>query len=219
MLRKASGISVQLGGKRVFSLRGMKYLLITFLVLGIAMWALADAPTPPSGDVLKLTATSSESRASTKYWYWMISTEAYTFQKGDALEYDVMLETDSPGLGAVEVFNNDGTWFRDQEDWLDQNGRRGHPGTDIAKLAFGKWYHRVMKVPSAMIGKTSSDFSVAVEYASRAKTYVVYYDNIVITNKGQTVKTIYTDGQPTANDSRGGQEYTCQLEVVPLPKK
>ncbi|MGE5549881.1 MAG: hypothetical protein ACM3ZC_05030 [Bacteroidota bacterium] len=201
--------------------RASRGLLFMVLALSLAASVIlsAEASLSPSGDVLKFTATSSESRASTKYWYWMISNEAYTFQKGDALEYDVYLETDGPGLGAVEVFNNDGTWFRDQEDWLDQNGRRGHPGTDIAKLAFGKWYHRVMKVPSGMIGKTSGDFSVAVEFASRAKTYVTYYDNIVITNKGQVVKKIYTDGQPTVNESRGGQEYTCQLEVVPLPKK
>lgn len=198
--------------------RILRSALIAAVVLTCAVMLANAAPQPaPSGDALKFTATSSDARTSSKYWYWTISTEAYTFKSGDFLEYDVYLESDNPGLGAVEVFNSDGTWFRDEADWKDQVGRRGHPGTDIANYAYNKWYHRKMRVPGGMIGKTSSDFDLAVEFASISKTYVVYYDNIVVTNNGKVVLTVYADGQPAVNQSRGGQDYTCQVEVVPIP--
>lgn len=194
----------------------LPFIFVFTLVLGLTAQA-EQAPKPaPAGDVLKFTATSSDSRSSTKYWYWTISAEAYTFQSGDYLEYDVFLANDQAGLGAVEVFTNDETWFRDQEDWKDQNERRGHPGTDIARYGYGMWYHRKMRVPAGMIGRTSLDFALAVEFASQSKTYVAYYDNITITNDGKTVLTVYADGQPSVSQSRGGVDYTCQVDVVPV---
>ncbi len=193
-----------------------RYLGFFLAVVAVLSMAVANAAVTaaPSGDVLKLTAASSANRAAVKYWYWTISTDAYTFQSGDCLEYDVFVDTNNPGLGAVEVFTADGTWFRDQADWKDQNGRSGHPGSDIARYAYNQWFHRVLPVPKGMIGRTSQDFDLAVEYASKSATYISYYDNIVITNGDKVVKIVYKDGAPAASASRGGVEYSCQLEVT-----
>jgi hypothetical protein len=128
--------------------------------------------------------------------YWVISRKNRTVEPGDSIEYDVYLNCRAPGLGGIEIKNSDGTYWRDLADWHDQNGIPGHPNADISAYAYGRWYHRKLAVPSSAIGKTITQWEIAVDgYHGGNAPLSCQYDNIVVTNGGKVVLTIYQDGE------------------------
>lgn len=175
--------------------------------------ATTDPAGNPSGDALFFSATADSSNMPVKYWYWMISRDDYTFQTGDYLEYDVYLNDKVAGMGALEVYVG-GLGMRDFPEFVDQNGLKGHPNTDISAMAYKKWYHRKLPVPKVFCDMAAENWSLAVENPAVNKTFTAFYDNIVVTNKGKVVKTIYKGGQPTENMGRDGCPGYTKLSVV-----
>ncbi len=186
------------------------------------MLLLASSAQSPSqaNDVLKFRVTTLAARA---YCYWKFSNASRTIQPGDCLEYDVYVNNSSPGIGGIEVYNTDGSYWRDSPGWVDQNGLEGHPARDLTSRAYRRWYHRKLPVPPAVIGKTTSRWDVAVDGGTCGvwECYSAVYDNVRITNSGATVLDIYTDGAPSLNQqdfTLGGSIQSANLLAEPARK-
>lgn len=194
--------------------------LLPGLILLLCLVKLAAGSPAHANDVLKFRVTTLTPRA---YCYWQFSNASRTIQAGDCLEYDVYLNSNAPGVGGVEVYNTDGSYWRDYAGWADQNAVSGHPGADIASRAYGRWYHRRLPVPSAAIGKTTSRWEVAVDGGNCGvwECYSAVYDNVRITNGGSTVLEVYTDGAPPVNRQHfvlGGSIQSAHLLAEPTRK-
>lgn len=144
----------------------------------------------PSGAGLELSVTNDGSATSNRYVYKKFSNDAYTFQSGDVVEYDVKLSGETQRSGGIDIHTTDNNDFRSTS-WTDQNGITGHPGGDISQYAANQWYHRQLPVPGAMIGKTSAYWMVAGENDTASLAYGAKYDNIVVKRGGSVVATIY----------------------------
>lgn len=208
------------------SLFSISVLVVAFVVVSLMLAGCPrpnpgpePTPTPPADTMLKFTATSSAENTSGKHWFWKIYTDSYTFAAGDCIEYDVNLESNSPGIGGIEIYAADavGTTFEFRSQgalWVDDQSMAGHPGTNLTSKAYRTWYSRRLPIPPAAVGKTLNSFCLGVDVTTVSTTLVAYYDNIKITNNGNVVRTIYEDGDPQTNASKGGVGYTCTVEVV-----
>jgi hypothetical protein len=103
-----------------------------------------------------------------QYYYQRFSTMSYTFGPDDYVTYDVRVANPSQGLGGLDVTTADGAAFRDQVGWADQRGLSGHPATDLRDVAYQQWYHRSLKVPSSMVGRTAAAWTLAADLADLA---------------------------------------------------
>ena len=169
----------------------------------------------PSGDVLRLTATSDvdlgavgQSTLSNKYAYVKFSEQAYTIQAGDRLEYDMKLDSGNAGYkqaAGVDLRFSDNSWLRDTQSSAltnritDQNGFSAHPGIPNDLQSGGKWYHRMMDL-SSLAGKTINLWALADETDENHFTFTSYFDNIKITRGGVTQTTAYAEGAPAKNE-------------------
>lgn len=164
-----------------------------------------------SGDAIKLTGTTdSNADATVKYHYHIFAREPVAFAKGDKLEYEVYLDSNSAGLGSIEIWVSgaDPDCFRDIASWKDQNDIKGHPNADISAYAYKKWYKRTLPVPDSMDGATAIHWNFGFEKTSNGETYTVYYDNIKVLDKDGNVKaTVYADGDPAFDENNGGPGY------------
>lgn len=161
----------------------------------------------PSGTGLRLDVTNDSTATANRYVYKRFSDDAVTFQAGDRIEYDVKLLGNTGAAGGLDIYNSDGSYFRDQGDWSDQNGLSGHPGTDLAGYAYNQWYHRSLTVPAAMVGKTSAYWIAAGELDTASVSYGAIYDNIVVVRSGSTAATIFAgagDNNLSANQLSSG---------------
>jgi hypothetical protein len=127
-------------------------------------------------DVLRIGATS-DATGGNHFMYYKVATLSRVVQAGDVVEYDVFLENNVVGLGGIELYNTDGTSWRDAPGWADQNGVLGHPNQDLTPYAFNRWFRRRLPVPPSMVGKTIDHWDLAVEQDAPG-TYGAYYDNI-----------------------------------------
>jgi hypothetical protein len=64
----------------------------------------------------------------------------------------------------------------------------GHPNGDLTGHANNTWYHRTMAVPTALIGKTASRWSIVGENDTNSLSYSAQYDNIVVTDGSGNVR-------------------------------
>lgn len=172
-----------------------------------------------SNDVLQLSATTDPSAVVNKYRYVRFYTSSgLVWTAGDTVEYDVYLDTNISGLGGIEIYNTDATFFRGSG-WTDQNGITGHPAGDISAQAFQARYTRVLAVPPGMVAKTASFFDVAAEFDTPNTTGIAYYDNIVVKDSSGAIKaTIYQSGIPAENTQHLNSAYAAHsLDVAPAP--
>ncbi|HEY0826984.1 MAG TPA: glycosyl hydrolase family 28-related protein [Bacilli bacterium] len=168
-------------------------------VVNIPLFGISTAVAAPSGDVLKLTVQNDGSTLD-KSIKVHFSNASYTFVAGDYIEYDVKLAGSVWRAGAVDIQATDGTYFSDSYGFGDQNSLNGSPRGDLSKYASNTWYHRKIKVPGSMVGKTVSKWLLYNKNNMNGLIYVGYYDNIQVTNGSGTVKlTAYGDGNPGAN--------------------
>ncbi|QGQ94022.1 hypothetical protein EHS13_03400 [Paenibacillus psychroresistens] len=159
-----------------------------------------------SGDMLSLRVLnvaepdySTYASFSNKYAYWVFSQQSYTMVAGDYLEYDVknLDFSNNPGF-AVDLTFTDATNGRDSG-WIDQNSLSAHPSTSLQRYTGNQWYHRKIKVPTSLVGKTILNWTIASE-SNFTNDYITgFVDNVKITN-GVTLKaTGYADGNPSVN--------------------
>lgn len=141
-----------------------------------------------SGDYIKLTVANDATNS--HYFYNQFSTDAYIFQAGDFLEYDVKNLSNTGGSGGVDCITTDDFNLRDQSGWQDQNGISGHPAADISAYANNLWYHRKLAIPASMFGKTAGRWDVVGSSNEANLTYTALYDNIVISDASGSIKKI-----------------------------
>jgi len=159
-----------------------------------------------------------DNQAGDKYYYRTISNQNFTFEAGDVIEYDVKLNTNDAEIGGIDIKNTDNTVFRDYS-WQDQNGITGTPWNDLRDKAFGKWYHRELVVPEAMVGKTSAGWMLAFENDANSRVFQASYDNIVVKRGGNTVLIVYKSGQPQINILDRSSHYETDAPVQVVNKK
>lgn len=94
------------------------------------------------------------------------------------------------GSGGIEIVNTDGSNFRDNTSWKDQNIITGSPGANISSFANNIWYHRKLAVPGGFIGKAADHWDVVGENDINSYTYMALYDNIVVTNGSGTERKV-----------------------------
>lgn len=148
---------------------------------------------------LKLELTIDKSADATlSYFFLNIADLNYVVQEGDVLEYDVMLENSLHGIGHVDAALDNGGWLRDCG-VTDTDGANCHPMGDLRSKAVGQVYHRSMLIGNSVSGRTIEKLQLAAHPDANAYeqyengTYVVWYDNIRITNNGEVKKVIYAN--------------------------
>ncbi len=146
---------------------------------------------------LELTIEKS-SDATLSFFFLNIADLNYVVQEGDVLEYDVMLESSLHGIGHVDAALDNGGWLRDCG-VTDSDGANCHPMGDLRDKAVGQVYHRSMLIGNSASGRTIEKLQLAAHPDASAYeqyengTYVVWYDNIRITNNGEVKKVIYAN--------------------------
>ena len=150
----------------------------------------------------------------------------YVVQPGDVLEYDVMLGSEMHGMGHVDACLGKDLWLRDFA-VIDTDGKNCHPQGDLRTEAYGQVYHRTMRIGDKLSGRTIETIMLAAHPDSNAYefyengTYLVWYDNIRITNNGEVKVLIFADAADYAKlniSLRNSRDITGQLSLVDLEK-
>lgn len=151
-------------------------------------------PARASGDTLKYTVSLDNKDTSGAFYTSIpVDTQNYTWEKGDYLQYDVRLESNSAGLGAVDMDLLPSGTLRDPSPGIpDQNGIGAHPSQDLREKALQKWYRRQIVLPSI---EGYQHVLLAAELPAGFKDdAVVYYDNLLIVSAaGEVKKTLFTE--------------------------
>lgn len=121
----------------------------------------------------------------------LTSVTDYVIASGDVLEYDVYWNS-AEDYVAFDYTTSDASALR-AAGATDQNGLDAHPTTDISGYARGKWYHRIISLPSGHVGKTIVNYDIATE-SDTTGTKLGYLDNIYITNGTGTIRKVIFDG-------------------------
>ena len=162
--------------------------------------AFAEAPPANTDTCLFCSAENIVSGEGNWYCYVEFSTQPYTFQKGDRLEYDILMPSSNPILqGGVDIdlapdrlppAPANHASVRDLG-LLDGLGLKLH-GDAVLKPAADKWYHRTFDL-SVLAGCTAERWTVVFEGDAKGR-YAQFLDNIRITRDGKTVLAVYEDG-------------------------
>ncbi|HVP09845.1 MAG TPA: hypothetical protein VMV94_01510, partial [Phycisphaerae bacterium] len=154
------------------------------------------------------------------YCYIEFSAESYTFQKGDTLEYDILMPSSNPLLkGGIDAdlreenlppATSGRPWVRDAG-LVDQQGLKLH-GDAILTPAENKWYHRAFDL-SSLAGCSTVRWNVVFEGDAKGR-YAQFLDNIRITRDGQTVLSLYENGPAPAIDLRQTDGYSRSILVT-----
>jgi len=163
-----------------------------------------------SGDVIKFAPTSSSSASGNSYIYQTFATGAQAIVSGDCIEYDVYLDDNVTGIGGIDIGDTDGTYWRDESGWKDQNNITGHPNNDLRTYAYHTWYHRKLAVPATRVGKTTAKWDFVNENDTAGQSYAAYIDNLSVTTCSSSAikQVIYASGGPTTNSTDFSNGFT-----------
>lgn len=160
--------------------------------------------------------------SSITYFFLNILDINYVVQPGDVLEYDVKLGSDMHGMGHVDACLGKDLWLRDMG-VLDTDGKNCHPQGDLRTEAFGQVYHRTMRIGDKLSGRTIETIMLAAHPDSNAYefyengTYLIWYDNIRITNNGEVKVLIFADAADFEKlniSVRNNKDITGELTLV-----
>ncbi|MBN1350738.1 alpha-mannosidase [candidate division KSB1 bacterium] len=127
------------------------------------------------------------------YSYWSIAKDEITIREGDALEYDIFIDINSPLIqSGVDIHFKSGRCMRDSG-ITDQLGNGAHP---IIYLYDAKdtWFHRTLDL-SKLAGETVQ--SVEIAFVGHLEgTYMAAFKNIAIVRNGAVRQAFYQAGEP-----------------------
>jgi hypothetical protein len=172
-------------------------------------------------NVVEIDQRTTNSSDTDRYYYQMVSSQAYVFQAGDILEYEFMLLSDKAGIGGVDIATSDGKRLKDQGDWVDQWHISGNPASDLSAQGQNLWLKRTMKVPSSMQGRTASAWRLAMENDQPLTELQVKYKNLLVRNVfGKVALRINMDGSiPVTGEFIQGYELDTSVKSVQLNKR
>ena len=160
----------------------------------------ADEPkAEPSGAYIKYTVDVKKPEGETLAYNWITFKKLdYVFEEGDTVEYDVMFNIEDKGWGHIDgaITGCEATpVFRDMPGVTDQNMVPLNTSHDLSDYACKIWYHRVIEITEDHIGVKWVNFQIGCYPICDELEYqcITMYDNIVITNNGQTKLVIFKD--------------------------
>ena len=178
----------------------------------------------PADTCLLVSAENIVTGSGNWYAYVEFSHEAYTFEAGDRLEYDILLPSLNPLLqGGVDAdFTAQDLpdeikrrpWLRDCG-FKDGNNLLLH-GDAVLTPARDQWYHRVFDV-SSLAGVRVERWTVVFE-GDKPGRYVQLLDNIRVTRAGRTVCSVYADGPPPETAVRQIEGYSRTVLTTAVPR-
>ena len=194
------------GSDKMKSLEAIKRFFASALIISVAISAFsfpadaADEPKAnPSGAYLKYTVDVKKPEGENLAFNWTnFKRLDYVFAEGDIVEYDVMFDVEDKGWGHIDgaiTGCETTTVFRDMPGVTDQNIVPLNTGHDLSDYAFNVWYHRVIEITEDHIGVKWVNFQIGCYASSEELEYqcITMYDNIVITNNGETKLVIFKD--------------------------
>ncbi|MHB1456330.1 MAG: hypothetical protein ACYC0V_05380, partial [Armatimonadota bacterium] len=185
--------------------RSKIFLLVTILTLICNYLYAADA------DVMRYRI---ESKGGPTAAYWTFSEAHHVFKSGDVLEYDVYLKSQTAGIGGIDITTRQSMRLRNFKP-KDAKGIGADPKADLSPFAFGKWYHRTIKIPSEMKGEESAEWLVTTNgIFATGEMPEAAYKNIRITNKGLTSMTVYGTGKLPMSQINFANEVTTEGVVL-----
>jgi len=176
-----------------------------------------------TGAVLQLALTiNKEPSTNITFYFLNILNIDYVVQPGDVIEYDVILKDSLHGIGHVDAALDHEGWLRDCA-VIDTGGSNCHPMGDLRTLAYGQVYHRIMRIGDKLSGRTIETIMLAAHPEASAYeqyengTYVVWYDNIRITNNGEVKVHIFADAEDFEKlqiSVRNTKDITGELTLI-----
>lgn len=155
-----------------------------------------------------------ESKGGPASAYWTFSDAYHIFKPGDLLEYDVYLMSESAGVGGIDITTRHSMRLRDFHP-KDGKGIAADPKADLSPVAYKKWYHRSIKIPSELMGEETAEWLVTVNgIFSTGEMSEAAFKNIRITNKGRTELTVYNGGKLPMNQINFTNEATVESAVL-----
>ena len=178
----------------------------------------------PDGDVLAFRLHFSKPEAEPlAFAFATLKRLDFTVRDGDTLEYDVFLSDPMAGLGALDGQFSDGKTLRDNYGLTDTTGLRVHPNADLSRFAYGRWYHRVIRLGNAQNdGQRLTLLQLAAHPEATDGPFTecdvtVCYDNIVICRDGEPVLTVFEDDGDVVPSSVSAARYASGgFTAVPL---
>lgn len=155
-----------------------------------------------------------ESKGGPTAAYWTFSVTSHVFQPGDVLEYDVYTKNREPGIGNIDITTRQSMRLHDFQP-KDQNQIDAGPKADLSKVAYGKWYHRNIRIPAALIGEETAEWLVTSDgiYETGAMMEAAFR-NICITNKGHKQFSVYNGGTLAFNQINFATEATLGNAIL-----
>ena len=171
-----------------------------------------DAAAAPSGAYLKYTVkfNKPEDESNLAYSYEILKRLDYEIQEGDMLEYDVRIDTEIDGIGALDGMIIGADVIRGVNGIQDQNGVTVHTLGDLSDYCYDRWYHRVLNLALTeeeaennpdgkyTVGRMFTDIYLGVHPMGTEEfdfTATIMYDNIVITNNGEVKLVIFQNAE------------------------
>ncbi len=194
------------------------------LGLMVLLGAVAPASWAEEGTCLVAAAENLAAGEGNFYLYALLAKQAYTFQAGDRLEYDVYLPACNPVLkGGIDAdlravggpdCHASATSLRDNP-LQDAQGIRLH-GDGVLTPARDAWYHRVFDL-TPVVGCTAERWTIVFE-GDKPGQYVQLLANVRITRGGQTVQSIDAGGPPPEPEETGNSGYSRGILLVRAPR-
>lgn len=142
-----------------------------------------------------------------------------TLSNNDYLEYDVMMSGNTIGTGIVDLEAANGTAVLTKAAFpYDMDGTKIADGYNLGAVAANKWYHRKIKIPSDLVGKTIFRWSLYQQGMISGAETTTYFDNIQLTDgKGSVRLTAYSNGtlkKNTVAESTGIADYKLKVTKI-----
>ncbi len=191
------------------------------LSLALALMLMLSCVSLFSVSAEETTVLSYHPNGDDKLDYLRIAADPVTIGEGYALEYDVYLEDDIPGLGAINIDCLGQSPMRDLPDggtgvgFLDQDLIGTHPQVDISDYAFEKWYHRSIGL-SLYAGATLEAFVIGSEVGAGISGTALFQNIQIVDADGMVVAFLDTTKVPEFTRQHGSG--TSELKTATAEK-
>ena len=141
----------------------------------------------------------------------------FVFKDTDFLEYDVYTVGNPLGVGMIDIeVANGASALATGKYAFDMEGQKAEAGVTLGALAANQWYHRKVRIPEELVGKSVFRWSMMQKNNIQGQTTITYFDNIKITDgrdKTRFAVDLY-DGSLLNNIAMGEGIKNASLKVT-----